>query len=196
MLNNFGMILSRKTRVALRNSLTRRHPAVPLPQTVVRGLGEEQGGGGQEQSWLDLGDFGEVRGNKLTFFVLKLYNVRNPVNILVVPLAGVKVETYLTKQMQRWQEDLDERIKDHEKPPRYWEFPELEKGNIHPHCSYCFRVDCRRTLDSSDPPDDRGCGVVKCRWECGALMHSCKLLEHKVSTSTYVVPKFLNTIPH
>jgi hypothetical protein len=43
MVSNLGKI-SRKTRVALRNSLTRRYPAVPLPRSVDRPWDENDRG--------------------------------------------------------------------------------------------------------------------------------------------------------
>ncbi len=93
--------------------------------------------------------------------------------------------TQLTKQMRQWQQDLDDRIKDHKRPPKYWDFPELEKGNVHKHCAYCLRGDCARVYDSADPPEDRACSVVHCRWGCGARMHQCKLFEHKIICPLY-----------
>ncbi len=156
MLNNFGRVLSRKTRMALRNNLTKRHPAVPLAEPIMRALQQD---GPKEKSsrsdCLDLGDFGEVK--------------------------GIRMDVSLTKQMKIWQDELDERIKDHEKPPSYWDFPEREKGNIHKHCAYCLDLNCLRTYDAVDPEDDRACNVVECRWKCGATYHHCKILEHKVN---------------
>ena len=50
------------------------------------------------------------------------------------------------KQRQIMQEDLKLRLKKGQKiPPKYWEFPELEKGNIHPHCAYCIDIHCKYT---------------------------------------------------
>ena len=100
----------------------------------------------------------------------------------------------MTRQMRRWQEDLDERIKDREKPPSYWDFPEREKGGLHGHCAYCLRADCKRTAFDEDSKGDRACAVSKCRWGCGARMHNCKLFEHQVKGKDkelcrrYVVP--------
>ncbi len=31
---------------------------------------------------------------------------------------------------------------------RYWEYEELEKGNIHKHCAYCVDSHCERYLES------------------------------------------------
>ena len=41
--------------------------------------------------------------------------------------VGVRKVSQLTKQMQQWQEDLDLRLKGKKIPPKYWEYPELEK---------------------------------------------------------------------
>lgn len=92
------------------------------------------------------------------------------------------MDAALTKQMQKWQKDLDERIKDHKKVPHYWEYPELEKGNVHKHCAHCQKRDCQRMSDPADPPEDKACNVVECRWKCGAVLHHCKLFEHKVKS--------------
>lgn len=63
MLNAFGRVVSRKTRVALRNSLTRRFPAVPLSEPVVRAITKDgEGSPDNREDYLDLGDFGEFRG--------------------------------------------------------------------------------------------------------------------------------------
>ena len=65
---------------------------------------------------------------------------------------GVRKPTQLQLQMQAWQEDLDKRLKGKKIPPKYWEFPELEKGSIHGHCAYCFDIDCDRTLNIGAMP--------------------------------------------
>ena len=50
---------------------------------------------------------------------------------------------HVVKQMQKWQDDLENRLKGREIPLKYWEYPELEKGNIHSqHCSSCFDLKC------------------------------------------------------
>lgn len=40
-------------------------------------------------------------------------------------------------QLKQWEEELDSRLKKKniQRCPKYWEFPELQKGNIHEHCS-------------------------------------------------------------
>ena len=77
-------------------------------------------------------------------------------------------------QMIKWQEELDERLKDKVIPPKYWEYPELEKGNIHKHCVYCVSLDCQ-TIEF----EDDACGIIDCRNGCGVKYHSCKSSEHR-----------------
>ena len=69
----------------------------------------------------------------------------------------------MDEQMQRWQDDLDKRLKGKLIPPKYWEFPELEKGNVHKHCAYCFDGDCIRSNDFSTNYEDVACNIINCR---------------------------------
>ncbi len=160
MMNNLGKI-SRKMRVSLRNSLTRRHPAVPLPRSVDREWDENDKG--YQKEVLDL-------GNDVEFLGLR------------VGSGGDSDRSGISKHMQQWQEDLDERLKGRDIPPRYWEHPELEKGGIHKHCAYCYEAGCEKTFDLSD---DRGCHVVDCRHKCGRALHLCKLFEHQMICPNY-----------
>ena len=96
-------------------------------------------------------------------------------------------QTEMTKQMKMWQQDLDDRLRGKKIPPKYWEFPELEKGNVHKHCSTCFDLHCSRTLHISDP-DDTSCAVTSCKWECGQVYHMCKASEHFIICPLYVEP--------
>ena len=49
--------------------------------------------------------------------------------------------------MQQWQEEMNIRLSGKKVPPKYWEYPEFEKGNIHKHCAYCIDLNCPKTLD-------------------------------------------------
>ena len=85
----------------------------------------------------------------------------------------------LSKQMQRWQDELDKRLKDKVIPPKYWEYPELEKGDIHgDHCSTCFNPTCGIET----------CRIIQCRYDCGSLFHGCKSSEHSIICPKYEVP--------
>ena len=60
-----------------------------------------------------------------------------------VHITGKENLPPVVKQMKKWQDDLKERLKGREIPPKYWEFPELEKGNIHQnHCAHCINLIC------------------------------------------------------
>ena len=49
--------------------------------------------------------------------------------------------------MQQWQDELTLSLLGQKIPPKYWDFPELEKGNIHKHCAYCVDMSCSKTLN-------------------------------------------------
>ena len=100
-------------------------------------------------------------------------------------LTGVRKPSQLQKQMQAWQDDLDNRLKGKKIPPKYWEFPELEKGSIHGHCAYCFDMNCDRTLNIGEPDEDEACGMTDCRFGCGAILHVCKSSEHYLICPKY-----------
>lgn len=138
----------------MRNNLTRRYPAVPLPNVVFRP--PDQDDKDFLKDILDVG--GTIEG------------------------VGIKVDSQLSKQMERWQKDLDDRIGSKEKPPRYWDYPEMEKGNVHKHCAYCVNAKCEKGMDFKE---ERACEVVGCRWNCGVVLHSCKLFEHQMICPLY-----------
>ena len=87
--------------------------------------------------------------------------------------------------MQQLQENLEVRLKGKKIPPKYWEFPELEKGNIQNHCAYCIDINCHRTLNIGEPGMDDACGLINCRFGCEAIYHACKSAEHNL-----VCPKY------
>lgn len=165
MLGNLGKI-SRKTKLTLRNSLTRRYPAVPIPSTIRSRLPEAVENGVETNGSDDLLDVGDD-----------------------IEFMGVRRnDKALSKQMKQWQDDLDERLKGREKIKPYWEYPELEKGNIHPHCANCFAITCPKTfLDTyeDDLSKFKACEVISCRWKCGVKYHQCKAFEHQMLCTTY-----------
>jgi len=166
----------RKTKLALRNNLTRRNPALPLPPHTNRKKNptDKSLKSLKESVKFEVGDE----------------------NILDRAVYGV-AKIFLKNQQQqekRWKEDVDHAIARTGKPvpKRYWEFPELEKGNIHKHCAYCFNIDCdkhKRFMDSEDEDEDdewsECCQMVNCQWKCGAVYHHCKASEHKMICPLY-----------
>ena len=85
--------------------------------------------------------------------------------------------------MRRWEDDLKQRLTGKPALPKYWEYPELEKGNIHQqHCSNCFDLSC----DSANIDKNKhqslvlNCSMTNCKFECGARYHACKVSEHKI----------------
>ena len=82
MLSNLGK-MSRKSRLTLRNNLTKRYPAVPLPKQSST---EENGFSDSEDEDLDLGQNLEFLGVR-------------------------KEDDMMSKQMKQWQDDLDQRLK-------------------------------------------------------------------------------------
>ena len=76
---------------------------------------------------------------------------------------GARTKNAMNEQMLRWQQDLDARLKGKEIPPRYWEFPELQKGNIHKHCAHCYDIDCAKGNDLFSSYDQMACTIMKCR---------------------------------
>ena len=61
--------------------------------------------------------------------------------------TGKRNKSKLSNQMQQWQEEMNLRFSGKKVPPKYWEYPELEKGNIHKHCAYCIDIHCPKTLN-------------------------------------------------
>lgn len=94
----------------------------------------------------------------------------------------------VAKQMKKWEDDLKERLKGREIPPKYWEFPELEKGNIHQnHCAYCINHVCDQatnTANKSTPNSMTNCAMTNCKFGCGARYHICKTSEHLIICCT------------
>ena len=84
-------------------------------------------------------------------------------NNCIVFTAGARKKDGMDEQMQRWQEDLDARLKGKKIPPKYWEFPEMEKGNLHKHCAHCVDVNCVRSLENFTDYEDMCCHIVFCR---------------------------------
>ena len=152
MLDSLKCIKSRKTRLSLRNNLTRRYPAVPLPGRIE--LKEDQ-------------DF------KLELGLMDPFSDGT---------EGVDKDPQAEAQLKQWEEDFDCRLKtkNYQKIPKYWEFPELEKGNIHKHCSSCFDLNCLKKEFK-----EGACSIIPCRWKCGAFFHSCKSSEHKLICPKY-----------
>jgi hypothetical protein len=97
---------------------------------------------------------------------------------------GARKLTQSEKQLQAWQDDLTARLKGKETVPKYWEVPELERGFAHSHCAYCFDINCKRTLNSSEAGID-ACDLTICNFECGAIYHSCKASEHRMICQKY-----------
>ena len=69
--------LPRRTKVVLRNSLTRRYPAVPLPSTVTNNRDEHHSKGTKDNHLLndydiDIGDNLTYIGKKWKFFIMVL----------------------------------------------------------------------------------------------------------------------------
>jgi len=160
----------RKTKLALRNNLTRRYPALPLPPHAVRKS--------------DLTD-----KSLLSLREAVKYEVADETSLGVSSTYGV-AKMFLKnqeKQAKRWQEDVDQAIlrTGQPVPKRYWEFPELERGNIHKHCAHCHITTCTKrsyNLCSDGEDDDwaQSCSVVTCPSHCGAIYHHCKAFEHKM----------------
>ena len=94
-------------------------------------------------------------------------------------LIGTENVPHAVRQMQQWHDDLENRLKGKDIPPKYWEYPELEKGNIHAqHCSSCFNLNCENSASAIS------CSMVKCKFGCGARYHACKTSEHYIICPT------------
>ena len=89
--------------------------------------------------------------------------------------------------MKKWQDDLKERLKGREIPPKYWEFPELEKGNIHQnHCAHCINLICDQETNArsnNNPISMTICAMTNCKHGGGARYHVCKTSEHRIICS-------------
>lgn len=161
----------RKTRQCLRNNLTRRYPAVPLPSTAFKKTTEPEDK--MENDFIDLG--------------------------ISEPYIGAKKAEQAKLQFKMWEDDLKDRLKGKEIPPKYWEFPEIEKGNLHKHCAYCQSLTCTKKSDmlllklhdaaaALEQEEVPACPMISCRWKCGAVYHSCKSNEHSYICPTYIEP--------
>lgn len=54
--------------------MTRRHPAVPLAEPIMRALkGDDDTGEREQADCLDLGDYGEVKGEAGFFKIIKTF---------------------------------------------------------------------------------------------------------------------------
>ena len=168
----------RRTKLALRNNLTRRFPALPLPPNIGRQSNptDRSARSLKEHVKFEVGD--ENILDRAVYGVAKLF-LKNQEN-----------------QEKRWKEDLNQAIQRTGKPvpKRYWEYPELERGNIHKHCAYCYDINCdiknRIMMENCDDfPDDETwsqcCAVMACPWDCGAVYHHCKAFEHKMICPLY-----------
>ena len=158
--------MARRTKLALRNNLTRRHPALPLPRGVDSRVTTTDCSDKalREVARPEAGE-GEVQG--YTYGIAKVF-LRNQ-------------ET----QRRRWQEDVDTAIlrTGQPVPKKYWEYPEMEKGEVHLHCAYCYATAC--PLGYSYSSDTQACAVIECAWGCGATLHHCKAAEHQIICPSY-----------
>jgi len=163
--------IPRRTRLALRNNLTRRHPALPAPSNIRR----------------------KSSVHDTTMQSLRLQQeFEDPESLQVGDtLTGVAKKFSKTQKTiwKRWQEDVDRAIArtGMPVPKKYWEYEELEKGNIHKHCAYCMLRNCDRQEKFYEMEEGWRdcCKVVDCLWGCGARYHNCKSTEHKMICSHY-----------
>lgn len=164
----------RKTKLALRNNLTRRFPALPLPPHSVRKADYT------DQSLISLRE------------AVK-YEISDDTSLGISSTYGVAKMFLKNQEVQarRWQDDVDQAIlrTGQPKPKRYWEFPELERGNIHKHCANCHIIGCTKKNSILSNDDDYSdddevwtqcCSIVNCPSECGAVYHHCKAFEHRM----------------
>ena len=164
----------RKTKLALRNNLTRRNPALPLPPHAVRKSNHTDRSlkSLKESVKFEVGD--ENILDRAVYGVAKIF-LKNQEN-----------------QERRWKEDVDHAIArtGQPVPKKYWEYPDLERGNIHEHCAYCYDIGCtkRHKLELDEDLEEdwtQCCQMVSCQWDCGAVYHHCKAFEHKMICPTY-----------
>jgi hypothetical protein len=106
--------------------------------------------------------------------------------------VGKRKKGVLSRQMQQWEDEMSARLSGQKIPPKYWEFPELEKGSIHQHCGYCVDINCLKTLNVeslfTESDFASSCGMTLCKWNCGAKYHTCKSSEHLIICPTYEEP--------
>ena len=164
MLKNLNSI-PRKTKLSLRNSLTLRYPAVPVPTKTHS----------------------------------ETYNLKEDKDFNILGLTDPYIGTVVNKgfnltekvRKKYWQDKIDKALEGKERPKAYWEYPELEKGHIHKHCSTCFHLDCQRTksfneIDITSHDNCEACDLRSCRWNCGAIFHWCKTSEHDLICPAYI----------
>lgn len=163
--------MPRRTRLALRNNLTRRHPALPAPSNLRRKSSAKDS---------------NAESLKLTaqFEVSDSEPIRDNISGLAKMFGKDQMKMY-----KRWQDDVDSAIArtGQPVPKKYWEFEELEKGNIHKHCAYCMQLECDRQEKYYDQEEGwrECCGLKICDWGCGASFHRCKASEHKIICPLY-----------
>jgi len=169
----------RKTKLALRNNLTRRFPALPLPPHTVRRPDQTD------------------RSLKSLKEAVK-YEISDDASLGISSTYGVAKMFLKNQEVQakRWQDDVDQAIQrtGQPVPKRYWEFPELERGNIHKHCANCHIIECNKRNNDLSKEDDfadddtwtKCCSMVSCPSECGAVYHHCKAFEHRMICPLFV----------
>jgi len=158
MVQDFSKV-PRRTKLALRNNLTRRYPALPLPlKTSRKSTNQDR----TVRTLNDIVKFEVTDGSSVgpQYGVAKLFLKQQEI------------------QKRRWQEDVDTAIRrtGQPVPKKYWDYPEMEKGNIHKHCAYCILDDCKKEQEFNLT----SCSMVACPFECGFNMHHCKVFEHSM----------------
>jgi len=161
--------IPRRTKLALRNHLTRRYPALPLPRGAdCRPPTTDCSDKSQrELTRVEVGDGEHTNG--FHHGIAKVFHRNQEI------------------QRKRWQDDVDTAIQRTGQPvPRkYWEYPEFEKGDIHEHCAYCYNIDCDKTYSYGGDGKRGSCAVIQCQWGCGSHLHACKAFEHQMLCPFY-----------
>jgi len=154
--------IPRRTKLCLRNHLTRRFPALPVPTSVSNSTSLNHKVDGKI---INCGDFNESDGED-SHGICKSSQITDKLELrknLCSHLVTERQRRLAREQSDRWEQDLKVRLKGKVIPPRYWEYPELEKGNLHKHCSYCFDLNCPRVFELKEMNGDIACQVVSCR---------------------------------
>ena len=161
--------IPRRTKLALRNHLTRRYPALPLPRGAESRppTTDCSDKSQRELARLEVGDGEHTNG--FHHGIAKVFHRNQEI------------------QRKRWQDDVDTAIQRTGQPvPRkYWEYPEFEKGDIHEHCAYCYNIDCDKTYSYGGDGKRGSCAVIQCQWGCGSHLHACKAFEHQMLCPFY-----------
>jgi len=171
MVGDFNKV-PRKTKLALRNNLTRRFPALPVPPHIIRKSNAT------DKSQRSLRE-------AIKFEVSDSATVGNQYGIAKVFLKQQEV------QHRRWQDDVDKAIQrtGQPVPKKYWEYPDLERGNVHQHCAYCYDMNCNKKeqylRDEGEEEQLPCCSLTSCSSGCGAEFHVCKGFEHKMICPLY-----------